>query len=913
MNNNDSQQNKEDTSLSPLLVEKKSDDLDHIIIPTAEGLIRFREEATTDSIEIQEHDHHDIFIKFTQESLHSFQFSIPTQQPRRKRLYRTTLPGQYQNPIISSAIRSKTNTVGTSVNPSSYFRRRSLPSVPESQKISRSMSGSSTQSHSNTTSNTSSSVQTPAAVTDEEEEEEEEELYESEEEAEAYVPHLHNRLNQQQQQAILTTYSDWRIILTNSIAQDVLVSHLHHQMNEEQQLVLVGSSVMDLIDPSFRNRLKSLITKKREELLATRETETDDGMVLVCGNVIPIIKLDGTRSSASLWLKEKVNETGISVYIWIFEEVYESSVRCVVNKKGEIESVVYEESVQDLYDYKSQDIVGHPLSKLIPSISESTWQQEINQLRFFGSQTKRGAHFPVIVRLTQEQEERTTVQITSMPMIAGLMTIRADGIIDGCNDIFVQYLFGFSQQELVTKKNIAQLLPQFPVLLKNLKRDDLLQQGLIINNIVCRKLLPDSMQDKIMVNKRVLTHTPHNQPLPILYAIHRDGTPFEVQLQLKLVEAASTNNLSSLDNEEEYALWISFDRELAFKRFGHQHLIISQPLLGQQQQQALKVKKKVTKPKEALSSRSPKVTRVSPDLLSNIEPISPPALLQEEKEEHDIFYSAHLHQSTTIDDYIIVDHLGQGAYGHVKLAIKKDDSTQTKVVIKYVIKSRILVDCWTRDRKLGIVPVEIHILHTLKKYPHKHLGDMLDYFEDNDHYYIVMKLHGEGMDLFDFIELNETIPEAKIIQIFRQIALGVCHLHDHKIVHRDIKDENVVLDLAHGGLRLIDFGSAAYLKPGRKFETFVGTLDYAAPEILRGHTYSGKPQDIWALGILLFTLIYRENPFYDIDEIMGRELRIPFVISEGSVDLIRKMLERDVDKRIDIHQVLQHPWLNSIV
>jgi serine/threonine protein kinase len=163
---------------------------------------------------------------------------------------------------------------------------------------------------------------------------------------------------------------------------------------------------------------------------------------------------------------------------------------------------------------------------------------------------------------------------------------------------------------------------------------------------------------------------------------------------------------------------------------------------------------------------------------------------------------------------------------------------------------------------------------------------MLDYFEDSDYYYIVMGLHGEGMDLFDYIELNDHIEEKEICRMFKQIALGVQHLHDNKIVHRDIKDENVVLDHEHGGLRLIDFGSAAYLKPGRKYETFVGTLDYAAPEILRGHTYSGKPQDVWALGILLFTLVYRENPFYDIDEIMGRELRIPFVLSEGNYNCV---------------------------
>ncbi|KAG1148858.1 hypothetical protein G6F38_003191 [Rhizopus arrhizus] len=210
---------------------------------------------------------------------------------------------------------------------------------------------------------------------------------------------------------------------------------------------------------------------------------------------------------------------------------------------------------------------------------------------------------------------------------------------------------------------------------------------------------------------------------------------------------------------------------------------------------------------------------------------------------------------------------------------------------------------------LGNIPTEIHILHTLKKIPHKNISDMLDYFEDDDHYYIVMEYH-ETMDLFDYIEYNERVDESNVRKIFKQLALAVQHLHSHRIVHRDIKDENVVLD-KELNVQLIDFGSAAYLKHCKKYENFVGTLDYAAPEILQGQTYSGKPQDVWALGILLFTLIYRENPFYDIDEIMSRELRIPFVLSNDSVDLIRKMLERDVEKRIDIHKVLAHPWLKN--
>jgi serine/threonine protein kinase len=200
-----------------------------------------------------------------------------------------------------------------------------------------------------------------------------------------------------------------------------------------------------------------------------------------------------------------------------------------------------------------------------------------------------------------------------------------------------------------------------------------------------------------------------------------------------------------------------------------------------------------------------------------------------------------------------------------------------------------------------------------------------------------MGLHGEGMDLFDYIELNENMTRAEIQHIFGQIVDAVAHLHRHNIVHRDIKDENVIVD-STGHVQLIDFGSAAYLKAEQKFDTFAGTLDYCAPEVLRGNTYTGPPQDVWSLGILLYTLIYKENPFYNIDEIMSRDLRIPYTLDDGeytarkklirirllkmmdakptspivgSIDLIKHMLDRDVDSRLTIEDVVQHRWLNA--
>ena len=68
---------------------------------------------------------------------------------------------------------------------------------------------------------------------------------------------------------------------------------------------------------------------------------------------------------------------------------------------------------------------------------------------------------------------------------------------------------------------------------------------------------------------------------------------------------------------------------------------------------------------------------------------------------------------------------------------------------------------------------------------------------------------------------------------------------------------------------------------------------------------------MWALGILLYTILYKENPFYCIDEIMDRDLRVPFVISDESIDLVRRMLDRDISGRANIKEVVTHPWCKA--
>ena len=110
---------------------------------------------------------------------------------------------------------------------------------------------------------------------------------------------------------------------------------------------------------------------------------------------------------------------------------------------------------------------------------------------------------------------------------------------------------------------------------------------------------------------------------------------------------------------------------------------------------------------------------------------------------------------------------------------------------------------------------------------------MEGFFEDDVNYYIEMTPHGlPGMDLFDYIELRTTMEESECRSIFVQVAHAIHHLHTKaKVVHRDIKDENVILD-GEGNIKIIDFGSAAYIKSG-PFDVFVGTIGrYLVPSIV---------------------------------------------------------------------------------
>jgi len=266
-------------------------------------------------------------------------------------------------------------------------------------------------------------------------------------------------------------------------------------------------------------------------------------------------------------------------------------------------------------------------------------------------------------------------------------------------------------------------------------------------------------------------------------------------------------------------------------------------------------------------------------------------------------------EKVSINDYQILDTIGKGSCGFVKLAKRKADGKN--VIIKYVVKQLVLDGCWTRENGVKI-PTEIHILkYITENYPHPYVLRLLNTWEDNYYYYLEFESQNV-IDLFDCIDNRRFTTEAQVKKIFYRIVQGVQHLHHINIVHRDIKDENILIRTEDDTVEIIDFGSSAYVKEGKKFDKFCGTGGYAAPEVLSGQKYDGPPQDIWSLGILLYTMIYGSNPFRTLDQIITSEVKFPVIVSSGSHDLMCRMLNRDFKKRPNIDEVIQHPWFNDL-
>ncbi|NWS33739.1 PASK kinase, partial [Polioptila caerulea] len=258
-------------------------------------------------------------------------------------------------------------------------------------------------------------------------------------------------------------------------------------------------------------------------------------------------------------------------------------------------------------------------------------------------------------------------------------------------------------------------------------------------------------------------------------------------------------------------------------------------------------------------------------------------------------------------NYSTLNPIGKGSFGFVWSARGKKDHQE--VVVKFIWKEKVLEDCWVHDPDLGRVTQEIAILQKLQ---HPSIIKVLDVFENECFFQLVMEKHGSGLDLFSFIDNQPNLDEPLASYIFRQLVSAVGYLHCRNILHRDIKDENIVI-AEDFTIKLVDFGSAAYLEPGKLFYTFCGTIEYCSPEVLSGKPYHGPELEMWSLGITLYTLVLGENPFCELEEALAAVLSPPRPVSEGLMDLMAGLLHPVPEQRMTLARLAEDPWLRQPV
>lgn len=280
-----------------------------------------------------------------------------------------------------------------------------------------------------------------------------------------------------------------------------------------------------------------------------------------------------------------------------------------------------------------------------------------------------------------------------------------------------------------------------------------------------------------------------------------------------------------------------------------------------------------------------------------------------------LFSSIQGESSITLDDFEILNILGKGAFGKVYLSRMKEDSKL------YAIKT-IRKDVVIETDQIEAVNLERDVLLNCK---HPFLVGMEFVFQSDLRLYFVMPFV-QGGELYKHFLTNKRFPEEVVKFYAIQIVLAIGHLHEQKIVHRDLKLENILID-NEGYLKIIDFGLAKILKEDETTRTLCGTPEYLAPEMLdqKGHD---KGVDWWALGILIYEMLIGVTPFYNRNRsvmmskiqkskiVFPHKKRYNIEYSDDAKDIICKLLSKRKEKRLgfinDVNEILEHPWFTCV-
>ncbi|XDV20856.1 hypothetical protein PO909_026070 [Leuciscus waleckii] len=254
-----------------------------------------------------------------------------------------------------------------------------------------------------------------------------------------------------------------------------------------------------------------------------------------------------------------------------------------------------------------------------------------------------------------------------------------------------------------------------------------------------------------------------------------------------------------------------------------------------------------------------------------------------------------------MDQYHILEVIGEGSFGRVFKGRRKFSGQV--VALKFIPK------VGRSEKDLRSLKREIDIMRGLK---HPNIVLLLDSFE-TERELVVVTEYAEG-ELFQILEDDGSLPENQVCEIACQLVSALYYLHSHRILHRDMKPQNILLGKG-GVVKLCDFGFARAMSVSTLVLTSIkGTPLYMSPELVEEKPYDHSA-DLWSLGCILYELHTGAPPFYTnsifqlVQLIVRDPVKWPENMSQDCLSFLKGLLMKDPEKRLSWPDLLRHPFV----